>query len=237
MVQNPTRFADRRGALRSSIWPCLVAAGRAGLVVATLGCGLSFGLSAPSHALSPSEQAAQSERPATQAERRVHKTECAFSVKGGKRTTIARSVSAQITTLPEMRLLKLLDVQTQPGGKASVRKYKDLPNGGIAGKDFCGPVQIANLTPNPRVGDVSNILALRLRPGLDLRRDYPTTSRAIFRNDQLLTLPAGRYAVFDISTKRVESWYATHGKAWASQTAKKPVGVTIGNHLAIRISQ
>lgn len=175
---------------------------------------------AVSNALSISEQTAVAQKPATQAEQRLHKSECAWlKSSSSQKVTPAPGVVGRLISLDDIQIVKALEVRRITRGEDgfSIRAFAPLPNGGIAGKDFCALVQYFTFQQPDRIGAVPSGSGVVLRSGVDLIRDYPNTSRAITAGDYLATSSAGAYLVFDVSNRKVEAWWAKQGATWNSR--------------------
>ena len=106
--------------------------------------------------------------------------------------------------LPEFAMLSTIELIRSDDGSGSfaIRRFKNLPRGGIAGVDFCG---VATLLPSSNAeepGAVVKILALRLRPDLNGPADYPAAWAAAIRRGQVQSVPAGCYAVIPLLTNQ-----------------------------------
>lgn len=173
--------------------------------------------------LSPSEQAALKETRPTSRQAARHRRECGYAPKRtGKEVRVSPEVKLQIVTLPRLQFLPVISMNRQAGTdeQFEITRFKDLPNGGIAGMDFCGVMQLATYA-EPTPGAKIQHIALRLRENLDLARDYPTTSVEIFRRRQYFSFAAGRYAKVDLGDRLARAWHDTHAPSWSARDPER----------------
>ena len=207
--------------------------------VALLSCAyILIFVATSASALSPSEQAAKSMRPPTAAERELHAQGCKFPPKSTGRIELAPGVFAEIIETGQIQILTTLkSVSSGDGKNAYFAALPFLPNGGIAGKDFCGVVGETHLAPPKRNGATISTIALRLRSNLDLPAEYPNTFKTIDRGDYLTTFPAGRYYMLNMSQKRMADWFEAFGTDWAMQHSSQPSVLKIDEYILIRQNQ
>lgn len=200
---------------------------------------LFLGSTSIASALTPSEKAAKHNLPPTKQESALLKKECSLSFKSVEKRKIDKGVTAKIVKLSEVTILTSVRwvYNGSAKGTYSIQTFTDLPNGGIAAKDFCSAVKIQAKSDPKRKGDVLAIIGLRLRPGLDLTRDYPTAARKIKSKKLIETFSAGKYAVFDTRRKIVSDWITTSGKDWAAAHSTSSNWLVVESKNAIRLSQ
>ncbi|MGH1415958.1 MAG: hypothetical protein ACRBB0_20905 [Pelagimonas sp.] len=173
--------------------------------------------------LSISEQAAASQRAITDQERQLRKIGCMFTPTNiGETIAITDEIVAPILTLPALTVLTFGEIVVgQTPGKYDITARPDLPNGGIAGKDFCAMVYLDGY-PRPKApGDPTMAVGLLFRSNLDMLDLYPNTGAEIMRRQQLKTLPAGKYVPIDLSQKAGNAWYSAFGGAWPRRSTAR----------------
>lgn len=177
--------------------------------------------------LSPSEQAAQSQRPATAEEQRLRKSGCTLEPQANLGTLqVQPGLAFKQVKLPGFQVLALLFLtQAAPGGKQSIDAFKPLPNGGIAGKDFCGAIQLT--TPKSKSG-VLRTMALRLRSNMDVMALYPNTAKTAQSRGMLEHIPAGRYIQVKETGNRRTQWLEEQSETWNGRDYSRP-GFSLGN--------
>lgn len=123
-------------------------------------------------------------------------------------------MNATIGRLPPIAFLTAVEF-VQDAGKDtySIVAMQPLPNGGIAGVDFCEAVLVTYHQVS-RDGTLA-AQALRLRSGIDLARDYPNTSRTIRARDQAFVFGESEYLVLDTGKRAVRRWVESSFKQWA----------------------
>ena len=149
---------------------------------------------------------------------------------------VTDAISAQVVTMPALDLLVTAEMRWPlENGKYTVKQMRPLPNGGIGGKDVCDAVQAFNLIPPDAVNPVVQWVGVRLRGNLDLVDEYPSTGKLIKAREQILTLPAGRYAVLDGNSQAVRGWWRRAGTDWA-KGAGGDMAYVIGPNLFVKIA-
>jgi len=82
---------------------------------------------------------------------------------------------------------------SSPGASdAAIRKFPNLPSGGIAGRDNCGIVVFQGI-PSALPYGAESVIGLRLRPGLDVATDYPTAWPLLSKARQIWNFPGGSF--------------------------------------------
>ncbi len=150
-------------------------------------------------ALTPSEEAARTERPATLAERQRKSRECGPQFEYVQKTPfrIAEGVAGPVVKgSPEQFLIIVSMVQQPPGEQGfAITRSHPLPNGGFASFDFCRAVELLILEPPKKLPSTRRILAFQLRRNLKILKDYPNTFATKKALRQLLTLPEQTYVL------------------------------------------
>lgn len=183
--------------------------------------------------LSPSEQAAAQNRAPTAAERQLRETECAWvKATSRKKVTVPQGVSGRLVALDDLQIVKSLEMKRIKTGASgfSAIAYQLLPNGGIAGKDFCALAQFFTFEQPDRIGAVIAGAGVVLRRGINLKRDYPNTWRAISSGNYLTASAGGAYVVFDLSNSNVKTWWDTSGALWNGRR-KNALAISVGDRL------
>jgi len=195
-------------------------------------------LPAAAQNLSEAEKAAMSKRTLSAEERSTRTKECKFEPKIIGRIKLTESLDASTAHLPALSFLAIATVVYEGPQKNTfgIKAYELLPNGGIGARDICEPIKIETFRRPTRNNDVILVSALRLRGGLNVAKDYPNTSKSIAA-DQLLKVSAGTYALLDLSDGQTKAWYTQQGGAWAHRTFDKPIGIILGDLIAIRVSE
>ena len=186
--------------------------------------------------LSPSEQAAVSQRDATAEEISRRSETCSLNPNVLGQKLIAEGIPVTVVELPALSfVVSVRMVFNGPEANTfDIQGFDDVPNGGIAGYDFCNVVSLDTFQPATKAGDVIRMMAIQLRQGLDIEADYPNTSQDILNRDLLIEVDAGTYALLDTSPPLVDAWFKEHGPAWGMQNADGP-GIGFGRVLALRL--
>ena len=170
--------------------------------------------------LSVSEQAAASERKPTASEQKLRQAGCSWSEARGKnRVSPVSGVVGRTVTLNQISIVKAMQVKRIAKGENgfAVERFAPLPNGGIAGKDFCG-FGFAFTFENPdRMGAVIQFGGVVLRDGLDLAADYPNTAQTIRSGGYETTTDGGLFAVFDFSKPKTKEWFSSQAGSWSGR--------------------
>lgn len=162
------------------------------------------------------EAAARTQRALTQAEVDRLTRDCPLPEPAADSADQPDLPNARTVSLPETVFLPLLvyrQVQTDGRRDAKISRFGDLPYGGVGLRDFCESVSLVRFPPYGRNG-VMSVLALRLRPGLDLAADYPTAFAEMRKRSQLARIEAGRYARIAIEDKSVLDEISTRPNAF-----------------------
>lgn len=156
---------------------------------------------APAAAQEPSEaeRAAEAGRPPTPEEAARRDAECDVAAEpSGTVPGVLGPEEVRAISLPGLSVLRLSEIVTGDGADDySIVQYALLPFGGIGGRDLCGGIRLHHLDVPGGPGQSVSTSGLRLRPGVDVTADYPTTGAEIARRGQVLEVPAGRYAVIE----------------------------------------
>ncbi|MEM7520060.1 MAG: hypothetical protein AAF307_03395 [Pseudomonadota bacterium] len=117
-------------------------------------------------------------------------------------------ISVPVHRLPAIRVLTLIErvVESSAEQTIAITRYADLPNGGIAGTDFCDVVVTTTFAGTGARGDVLGGMGIRLRPGLEAAAAYPVAWREATRRGQVLDLSAGCYAEIDLDDARQDAF-------------------------------
>lgn len=154
--------------------------------------------SLPAHAVdTEAEKAAQSERAITKAEATrlkagcenlfTHRDEVLFTGDGFE----VRKVLLKPQHFLKVIFYKTADKKT---GQEKISKAPDLPKGGIGTRDLCGGAVFWSFPPR-KENALKSLIALRLRPELDIKEHYPTAFQQISRFDQIINLEAREYGL------------------------------------------
>ena len=167
----------------------------------TIVCGLLLTLAPPAGADTEAEIAAATERSMTETEYTRLVSECRLDFAGEALDGFPPGSGATRVTLAEQRFLPLITAHLDPDNPGEdssfISAYDPLPKGGIGRRDYCEFVTLGGIPePGSRVTD--QVIALRLRPGLDLEQDYPTAFAEMMRRGQFLRLPAADFVSIDI---------------------------------------
>lgn len=155
-------------------------------------------LMSDARAQTEAEAAAASQRELTETEKIRRDSDCRLPTGGDVLSQFGSAISATRVSLPAQRILVLIIYDTTGSTEThpvKVAPYPDLPSGGIGGRDICDTVvfgEIAGMQNLTAVG-------LRLRPGLDLEKDYPTALPQIRENGQVTVFQASEFARIDIA--------------------------------------
>jgi len=148
------------------------------------------------------EIASETQRPLTDAEYNRLLTDCRLELSGEALEGFPSDLTVTRITLAEQRFLPLITIYSDPDDPSEnnsfISAYDTLPKGGIGRRDFCAMTQVGKI-PEPGSRIVHIIVALRLRPGLDIERDYPTVFAQIRERGQFMRLPASGFALIDVS--------------------------------------
>jgi hypothetical protein len=168
---------------------------RAGAILAAAACMWGLPVAAD---LTPSEQLSLGLRDPTQAERESFVSLCARWQDTAEPLTLGH-VTGTVVRFETLSLLPLLFMQSDGGddGPFAIGTYPDLPHGGLSRMDFCDLLQIVRLDqPIPvSITNVGRLQGLRIKPGVDLPRQYPNAYAKMREVGQFLDLPAGAYFV------------------------------------------
>ncbi|MGB0439742.1 MAG: hypothetical protein ACPGFC_06510, partial [Paracoccaceae bacterium] len=164
--------------------------------------------------LSSAEQAALSESPMTQAERATRAAGCRFQgISDAPALSLPEGPEGRYVILPTLQMLRIIEMVVSDGAAQTLalQAFKDLPHGGIAGRDTCGAVIVHTMTPSAAVGAVPTYQALWLRNDLDLLAEYPTTGAEIMRRSQMDTIPAAPYLALNLNDPQTQGWWQATG--------------------------
>lgn len=150
-------------------------------------------LMSDARAQTEAEAAAASQRELTEAEISRLETDCRLPSEGEVMNQFGNAIPATRVSIPEQRILLLIRIDATDPEK--ITPFPDLPSGGIGSRDFCERVFFGNVAVMPNVTAVG----LRLRPGLDLERDYPRAFAQIQEHQQVSVIPASDFARVDIA--------------------------------------
>lgn len=200
-------------------------------------CAALLAGAASGQSLSPSEEAALSEREATVAETARRQLDCELLPEFLGQKQIADGVIGSVVKLPDLSFLTIMQMVYAGAEQDTfeVRAFDDIPNGGIAAFDFCNVVSLDTFIQPTQAGQITRLQALQLRQGLDLEQDYPNTSKYLTDNALVVDVPKGTYVLVDTSDPVVSEWYSESGGTWAAQNADGP-GIGFGMVLALRVS-
>ena len=171
--------------------------------------------------LSEAERSAEAQAPMTETQREMWLAGCALPGPAqDEMVEVAPGIAGPRLSLPSFQILifMIMALDNPESGTFSLSTFPDLPNGGVAGKDICGPVQIHLAREPENAGDAMRLIGFWLRDGIDLATDYPNTSKEIFARNQSRGAPAGTYVILDRSQPAVSDWYDRHGAAWLIET-------------------
>lgn len=186
--------------------------------------------------LAPSEEAALSQREATEKEIQRRIEGCALPEFGNETLDVQSGVTGPFVDLPALSFLKIAAVvfEGTEKGTFALKSFRDLPNGGISGFDFCSSATIDTIVRPTASGDEVRYSAVLLRTNLDLEAEYPNTSIAINERGQLLNTPKGKYLFLNIEEPAVSAWYEREGALWISRNGTGPA-IILGTTLAVRM--
>lgn len=159
--------------------------------------GIGLLISAPATwAATEAEVAAQSQRALTKDEIRIKEADCTMPTSGETLNGVPSGIHAVRVEISQQRFLALFMFDgTITGKKKDVtRLYPALPLGGIGARDMCDVAQVG-IIPSDLSTSKQILVAFRLRPGLNLAKDYPNSTPHIRQNRQLLTMPTSDFAL------------------------------------------
>ena len=168
------------------------------LALAALLC-MAPGLAA-AQSPSPAERLSEEELPLTSEEVARTAAECALSPKpAGTIPDILGRQHVSVLSVPAIRVLKVYELQVEGADYdgARIEQFEPRPFGGIGRRDHCGVVDLLFRETRDGLRRQIHTMGLRLRPGLDLMDDYPTTGPEIVRRGQILDVPAGAYLLIE----------------------------------------
>ena len=150
---------------------------------------------AAAQTLTHSERVSIGDRQPTHSERDSFVPLCAAWQQAATAHTLS-TVRGAVTTFPaSIEVLPLQLISPDGKGTFQISAYPDLPHGDIAGIDFCDMMMIHSQAFPMRMRPLGIVMAmgLRLKPGVDIAMQYPTSTVELKARGQYLTLPAGRY--------------------------------------------
>ncbi len=165
-----------------------------------LALAISIG-SASTAQMTEAEQAAQSERGLTPAENALKQAACELRFTKTPMDGLPAGVNASEIELPASETLLIAWAMEREAlsENLDISIFPYLPAGGIGFRDYCGPVYMFPLPPLEQ-GWPLLVIGLRLRPGLDIKSDYPTAYSQIRSNNQYRIADVGKFALIDIGT-------------------------------------
>jgi len=142
--------------------------------------------------------------------------------------------------LPAMQFIELARLERgyTRGDQSNIDLLPDLPFGGIGGAHLCREALFVALD-GPARADVS--YAIRLRPGLDVRKSYPSSYDQILENDQLKASESRAYMMISLDESdpidalelvfgRLDALSGASGIDWTG------TGIMIRSHLLLPVN-
>jgi len=178
-------------------------------ILASLACAPNV---SGAQSLTPSEQAAKTQRQMTGEERATWSKECKFQPVRDTRVdalSLNDMWSGPVVFLPPIRMLLFLSVRVDDPDQRTrkIVNWPDLPNGGLARFDFCSVMGVEELVPFTQHNQPVSYAGLRLRLNVDLETDYPSALPQMKKHGQILSTPPGRYiAITSDDPEAVLDW-------------------------------
>ncbi len=150
------------------------------------------------------EAAAASQRKLTEAEWSRLEKDCPLPAGREMLSGFPAGITATRVSLPEQNFLGLIifGLTGDSAGNSRVDVFPALPRGGIGKRDYCDTIVYGEIAATPH----SAVVGLRLRPGLDLRKDYPTSLPQIEQFGQWAAISAMGFARIEIADAKEAPW-------------------------------
>lgn len=206
-------------------------------ILCVLAAALNLSVPHAAQAETEAEAAAKSERRPTQAEIKRLQKQCPLPETGEPAPGFPADLNATKVHLPAQRYVFLVTISEKPGTngqKTVVSRWPDLPRGGIGSRDYCGSMTLEVVPDADEVAKA--IFGWRLRPQLDLQKDYPTAFGTLTQGNQYLLVGSGDYMF--IRLERADQ--STGVMERLKGNSEVPPGTpyfTMGNGLYIQLSE